>query len=183
MFTPCTVHCTCTDKRLPHHRNEWILHTCISHRSTKYACTCTCICTHVLHSRAYLLPCTWAPLGPVTWAASGPLAPWMMMNSTVSPSPTLRRNLRGLFLMMAVCKHVQMYMYMHIVQWLILAIFSRKDGQYIHVALVYYMQVQCTCTSNVYTCSVFPVWLTTTTSRVMSCWHKSWHTHMGIYTY
>ena len=53
-------------------------------------------------SRAYLLPWTGVPLGPVTWAASGPLAPWMMMNSTVSPSPTLRRNLRGLFLMMAV---------------------------------------------------------------------------------
>ena len=53
-------------------------------------------------SRAYLLPWTAAPFGPVTWAASGPLAPWITMNSTVSPSPTLRRYLLGLFLMIAV---------------------------------------------------------------------------------
>jgi hypothetical protein len=55
-----------------------------------------------MNSRAYLLPCTGLPLGPVTWAASGPLAPWMTMNSTLSPSPTLRRYFLGLFFIIAV---------------------------------------------------------------------------------
>ena len=53
-------------------------------------------------SRAYLLPWTGSPFGPVTCAASGPLAPWITINSTSSPSPTLRKYLRGLFLIMAV---------------------------------------------------------------------------------
>ena len=55
-----------------------------------------------LYLRAYLLPWTGEPLGPVTWAASGPLVPMMTMNSTLSPSPTLRKYFLGLFFMMAV---------------------------------------------------------------------------------
>ena len=49
-----------------------------------------------------MLPWTELRLGPVTSVASGPLDPWTTTNSTVSPSPTLRRYLRGLLLMMDV---------------------------------------------------------------------------------